>query len=99
MSLKTLETVFEHLVDQITYIINFCLSSTATEARKQALVDPLTKVPDPEKFSQLRPISLLPVPSFQLCFRKYHSTTTTPTAFTDDIFIATNNGSIYYAII
>ncbi|XP_031349753.1 uncharacterized protein LOC116175661 [Photinus pyralis] len=51
-----------YIAPHLTYIINFCLKScTVPKIWKNANVIPLPKVSNPESYSQLRPISILPI--------------------------------------
>lgn len=62
LSLKMLHIIFDLILDQITFIINHCLSlSTFPEVWKESIVIPLPKVSNPESLNDLRPISLLPI--------------------------------------
>jgi hypothetical protein len=61
IDIKMLSYISPYLTSYITYIINKCLeSSIFPKAWKYSNVIPVPKVPDPEEYSQFRPISILP---------------------------------------
>src|SRR5699024_3356389 len=61
ISLKMLQIVFPHLCDQITHLINFCLTSSVFPLQwKKANIVPVPKKSICDNFSDFRPISILP---------------------------------------
>ena len=64
IDLKMLSLITPFLTGYITYILNKCLKfSTYPRAWKNANITPVPKVKEPKDFSQVRPISILPVMS------------------------------------
>lgn len=62
VSLKMFQLVSFYLVDHITFILNFALSTSIfPDAWKQANVLPLAKISNPTEMGHLRPISILPM--------------------------------------
>ena len=62
ISTKIILGTYQNCLDHLTYFFNLCLSTaTFPERLKIALVVPIFKAGDQSKFTNYRPISLLPV--------------------------------------
>ena len=61
---QMLELCMPFLLPYVTHIVNFCLATSVFPVEwKTAQVVPLSKINNPVEFANLRPISLLPLPS------------------------------------
>lgn len=61
INISTIKLCMPHLLPHVTHIINFCLrNSVFPDIWKRALVIPLPKKAEPQNYSDIRPISILP---------------------------------------